>query len=201
MENDQINQSPYISIESIVTTMGNFFHAVTSYGTGSDTRNVGSVIENKNLIDNLSKPDTTQNNQNLLGNQYSIQTKEPEASNEVMAFEFKIGGMTCVNCSNAIEKAMQTEFEERGLLEVQIALLTHKMRITFGKDAYDAKEFTTDEICDEVEMIGFDCELLEIFQTGPKESKAKKGNDDEESHRSFHVESQMSSRSYSRNDG
>jgi hypothetical protein len=37
------------------------------------------------------------------------------------------------------------------------------MRITFGKDAYDAKEFTTDEICDEVEMIGFDCELLEIF--------------------------------------
>jgi hypothetical protein len=79
---------------------------------------VGSVIENKNLIDNLSKPDTTQNNQNLLGNQYSIQTKEPEASNEVMAFEFKIGGMTCVNCSNAIEKAMQTEFEERGLLEV-----------------------------------------------------------------------------------
>lgn len=64
------------------------------------------------------------------------------------------------------------------------------MRITFNKDAYDAKEFTTDEICDEVEMIGFDCELLDIFQTGPKDNGGNKAKQsDEESHRSFHIDS------------
>lgn len=88
------------------------------------------------MIDTQESPDGKKSNVNPM-------IKE-RASNEVMAFEFKIGGMTCVNCSNAIEKAMKTEFESRGLIEVQIALLTHKMRITFNKDAYDAKEFSTD---------------------------------------------------------
>jgi negative regulator of genetic competence, sporulation and motility len=36
-----------------------------------------------------------------------------------------------VSCSRTIESAMKKEFEEKGMIEVQIALLTHKMRIVF----------------------------------------------------------------------
>jgi copper chaperone CopZ len=44
--------------------------------------------------------------------------------------------MTCVNCSNTIENAMKLEYETKGLESVQIALLTHKMRIVFELGAY-----------------------------------------------------------------
>jgi len=50
--------------------------------------------------------------------------------------EFKIDGMTCVNCSNTIENAMKLEYESKGLISVQIALLTHKMRIIFDMPVY-----------------------------------------------------------------
>lgn len=35
-----------------------------------------------------------------------------------LIFEFKIDGMTCVNCSRTIENAMQKEYENKGLVMV-----------------------------------------------------------------------------------
>lgn len=78
-------------------------------------------------------------------------------------FEFKIDGMTCVNCSQAIENAMRQEFTKSGLLDVQIAVLTHKMRLTFDEALYKKHKLTTDKIIDEVVAIGFGAELLETI--------------------------------------
>ena len=45
--------------------------------------------------------------------------------------------MTCVNCSNAIEKGLITEFKDKGLVfegdkpAVNVILLMHKMKIAF----------------------------------------------------------------------
>lgn len=80
-----------------------------------------------------------------------------------LIFEFKIDGMTCVNCSQAIETAMKQEFTDAGLLDVQIAVLTHKMRLTFDETLYKRKKITTDLIIQEVEAIGFGAELLETI--------------------------------------
>ena len=42
--------------------------------------------------------------------------------------------MTCVACSSAIERGMKLSFDGKGLLEVQVALLVHKMTISFRAD-------------------------------------------------------------------
>ncbi len=78
--------------------------------------------------------------------------------------EFKIDGMTCVACSRTIENAMTTEFQPKGLLSVQIALLTHKMRMVFNADSYTAHSITPELICEEVDMVGFRAELLEMIE-------------------------------------
>ena len=41
-----------------------------------------------------------------------------ETSNStIVVYEFKIDGMTCVNCSNAIENGLKHAFKDKGLLE------------------------------------------------------------------------------------
>ena len=77
--------------------------------------------------------------------------------------------MTCVNCSNTIENAMKLEYETKGLVSVQIALLTHKMRIVFDLSAYQQNQITPQMICDEVEMVGFGIELLEVIENNQEE--------------------------------
>ena len=77
--------------------------------------------------------------------------------------------MTCVNCSNTIENAMKLEYETKGLVSVQIALLTHKMRIVFDLIAYQQNQITPQMICDEVEMVGFGIELLEVIENNQEE--------------------------------
>ena len=56
----------------------------------------------------------------------------------IVVCEFKIEGMTCVNCSSAIEKGLKNAFENKGLAQdpskpdnsgVNVVLLMHKMRI------------------------------------------------------------------------
>ena len=78
--------------------------------------------------------------------------------------EFKIDGMTCVACSRTIENAMTSEYEDKGLLKVSIALLTHKMRIVFDADNYARHSLSPEQIKEEVEMVGFTAELLEIIE-------------------------------------
>ena len=70
----------------------------------------------------------------------------------IIVYEFKIEGMTCVNCSSAIENGMISEFKAKGLVKagegeemattgaaerqefsVSVILLMHKMKISFYK--------------------------------------------------------------------
>ena len=85
----------------------------------------------------------------------------------------KIGGMTCVACSSSIERLMHNEFDNKGMVSVIIVLLTHKMMVKFEAERYTSKEITPDIIVDEVEMIGFDCELSGIKEISSEESEAK----------------------------
>ena len=77
--------------------------------------------------------------------------------------------MTCVACSRTIENAMTGEYESKGLISVQIALLTHKMRIVFNYDLYTSNALTPEIIKDEVEMVGFSADLLEIIENNQED--------------------------------
>jgi cation transport ATPase len=86
-----------------------------------------------------------------------------------LILEFKVGGMTCVACSRTIEGAMEREFKQKGLISVQIALLTHKMRMVFYLNDYKLNKLCPQSIMEEVEMVGFSAELLEIIENNPEE--------------------------------
>ncbi len=58
---------------------------------------------------------------------------------------------------------MRDQFTDAGLLDVQIAVLIHKMRLTFDETLYKRKRLTTEKIIEEVEAIGFGAELLETI--------------------------------------
>ena len=77
--------------------------------------------------------------------------------------------MTCVACSRTIENAMTAEFHPKGLLSVQIALLTHKMRMVFNADSYTSHSISPELISDEVDMVGFSAELLEMIENNQEE--------------------------------
>ena len=64
---------------------------------------------------------------------------------------------------------MTSEFEKKGLVSVQIALLTHKMRIVFLQDYYELHKVTADLIKEEIEMIGFSAELLEMIENNQED--------------------------------
>jgi len=46
-------------------------------------------------------------------------------------FEYKITGMTCVNCVAAINKKVNESFKDRGLIDIKTTLITHKSRVAF----------------------------------------------------------------------
>ena len=50
---------------------------------------------------------------------------------DLIEFEFKVGGMTCVACSSSIERLMHNEFDGKGMKSVSIVLLTCKMTAIF----------------------------------------------------------------------
>jgi len=85
---------------------------------------------------------------------------------ERITYEFKIEGMTCVNCSNAIEKGLVNAFKGKGLAKeadgfaVSVILLMHKMRITFLKAEAHLHSATPDAIAAEVEDLGFGAKLV-----------------------------------------
>jgi len=59
---------------------------------------------------------------------------------------------------------MKITFDPKGLLEICVALLVHKMTISFRADEIDKQQITPEIICDEVESIGFGCEWLNTFE-------------------------------------
>jgi cation transport ATPase len=86
-----------------------------------------------------------------------------------MILEFKIDGMTCVSCSQTIEGSMESEFNPKGLKEVQVALLTHKMRLVFDLQLFRYHALSPELIASEVEMIGFTAELIEMIENDQEE--------------------------------
>ena len=63
------------------------------------------------------------------GDEEAISELSPIKSEQqdLVEFEFKVGGMTCVACSSSVERLMHNEFDSRGMVSVTIVLLTHKM--------------------------------------------------------------------------
>jgi len=69
---------------------------------------------------------------------------------------------------------MHNEFDAKDMTRVTIALLTHKMQVTFKQQAFLSKTVTPEIICDEVECIGFSCELLTMTEISHEASAVKK---------------------------
>lgn len=73
---------------------------------------------------------------------------------QVIKYEFKIEGMTCVACSSAIEKGLTLVFKDKGLIyddekgkyEVNVALLMHKMNVSFDQSEANKNSITSDVI-------------------------------------------------------
>jgi copper chaperone CopZ len=80
--------------------------------------------------------------------------------------------MTCVNCSTAIERGLSIAFKDQGLVydehkgkyEVNVALLMHKMNISFDQNSIDLFKISADKIISEVEDLGFGAALLQIHE-------------------------------------
>ena len=71
--------------------------------------------------------------------------------------------MTCVACSQTIEGAMKNQFGKLGLIQCQVALLTHKMRMEFSQAQAKKHKVTGERIVQEVESVGFGAELIETI--------------------------------------
>ena len=78
-------------------------------------------------------------------------------------YEFVIDGMTCVNCSTAIERGLNAEFKNKGLVDdksVNVILLVNKMKITFYKQIAEKHSIDADRVAEEVEDLGFGAKLI-----------------------------------------
>lgn len=90
-------------------------------------------------------------------------TEEEKVTDKVV-FEFNISGMTCVACSSSIERLIHNQFDKRNLVSVSIVLLTNKMFCTFEAHVFHDKIVTPEMVCEEVDCIGFECQLLSITE-------------------------------------
>jgi cation transport ATPase len=109
---------------------------------------------------------------------------------DLVEFLFTVSGMTCVACSNTVERLMKQSFSEKGMVEVNIVLLTCKMTARFKASAFTKKQVTPDIICEEVEMVGFECSLISMQELSaeslnPKGRRALERQDSEMSMRSI----------------
>ena len=97
-----------------------------------------------------------------------------EEQADFIEFEFKITGMTCVACSNSIERLMHNEFDAKGLKSVAIVLLTHKMKAVFIASSFATKKVTPDIICEEIDMIGFGAELIGMVEISAEDNQPQR---------------------------
>eukprot|EP01083_Nonionella_stella_P214636 773212_1 len=75
-----------------------------------------------------------------------------------------IGGMTCTNCSNAIEKLLTPL---KGIHKVSISLVLNSCIITFNEDT-----ISIDIIIDEIEDVGFEVSLVSIRKSSLLQSSS-----------------------------
>ena len=65
-----------------------------------------------------------------------------EVDEEIIEFEFSVTGMSCVNCSNNIEKKMRGEYNDKEMQSINIILLVHKMLTRFPLRVFREKAVT-----------------------------------------------------------
>jgi copper chaperone CopZ len=70
-----------------------------------------------------------------------------------------VGGMSCVNCSNAVINKVKSSFGS-ALVDIQITLLTGKMRCTFTSECIESGEVSQDKVCKAVKEGGKSCDFL-----------------------------------------
>ena len=119
----------------------------------------------------IIQPDTL-----AFGSNANTTRVQPEQN--LIELMFKIEGMTCVACSNSIERLMHSQYDSKGLEKVSIVLLTHKMHATFPQSLFDEKVVTPKLICDTVLIIGFGCELIGMTEINLQEQQRKMLNQD-----------------------
>jgi len=81
--------------------------------------------------------------------------------------------MTCVACSGTVENHMKKEFGPKKMVEINVALLCHKMTASFNESAFIDKIVTPEMICEEIDMIGFECELISITEVQPEDFRKR----------------------------
>ena len=79
---------------------------------------------------------------------------------DLIQFEFKVSGMSCVNCSNNIENKLHGKFDEKEMKSCTIVLLVHKLFTVFPQRVFSSRAVTPQSIAEFVTGIGFACELL-----------------------------------------
>ncbi|KAL8273738.1 hypothetical protein Esti_002338 [Eimeria stiedai] len=73
----------------------------------------------------------------------------------VSACELLIGGMTCTACTGAVQGAL---LKHPGVIEAKVDILRETARI-----AYESGSVTPDSLCNVVQGLGFDAQVLQIF--------------------------------------
>lgn len=81
--------------------------------------------------------------------------------------------MSCVACTSSIERCIHKNFDGRHLVTVSIVLLTNKMFCTFEAHVFHDKVVTPEMVCEEVDGIGFECQLISITEMKGEEQLAK----------------------------
>ena len=61
---------------------------------------------------------------------------------DLIQFEFKVSGMSCVNCSNNIERKIHGQFDEKEMKSVTIVLLVHKLFTVFPQRVFSSRAVT-----------------------------------------------------------
>ena len=68
----------------------------------------------------------------------------PITSQTVVEYEFAVTGMSCVACSNNVERKMHEFYDNEGLQSVSVVLLTNKMVAAFIQKSHDEWSVTPD---------------------------------------------------------
>ena len=123
----------------------------------------GLSSNNQASFDTKSEEHSASQKQGLENTAVSGGGKSHDVVN-LVEFEFKVSGMTCVACSSSIERLMHNEFDKKGMVSVSIVLLTHKMTAVFEAEKFSRKEVTPEIICDEIDCIGFGAKLSSMSE-------------------------------------
>ena len=117
-------------------------------------------------------------------NQQSPSPRKKIVEEQYIEFEFQITGMSCVNCSNNIERKMRGAYEEKEMQSINIILLVHKMLTRFPQHIFDDRIVTPQQICEFVQSIGFGCSLLGMSQIAKEGRRTARNHDENEPDRS-----------------